>query len=113
MVTVAVAHTGVLGAERGPGAGSGGAALCLRGARHPSALRILCALLAAPPAGRPRPRPGKHRPLLYDLPTLSPSLFPDPHPFHFRLASPTQPEPTLSQMNPAGSDPKAVVAPPT
>lgn len=82
MVAVAVAHAGVLGAERGSGAGSGGAALCLWGAGHPSALRILCPILAAPPAGGPGPGPGEHRLLLYDQHALSPQPLPRPPPFH-------------------------------
>jgi len=64
VVAVAVAHPGLLGAERGAGAGGGGAALRLRGARHPPALRALHPLLAAPPASGPRPRPGKPRPVV-------------------------------------------------
>lgn len=51
MDAVAVAHIGLLGTECGAGAGCGGAALCLRGARHSPPLRALHPLLAAPPAG--------------------------------------------------------------
>lgn len=80
---MAVAHAGLLGTERGAGAGRGGAALRLWGARHSPSLRALHPLLAAPPAGRPRPRPGMshgarcplpHLPCPLTLPTLTVSL---------------------------------------
>ncbi|KFP04790.1 Sterol regulatory element-binding protein 2, partial [Calypte anna] len=57
VVAVAVAHPGLLGAEHRAGAGGGGAALRLRGARHPPPLRALHSLLETPPPGRPRPPP--------------------------------------------------------
>lgn len=109
VVAVAVAHAGLLGAERGTGAGGGGAALRLRGARHTAPLRGLCPLLAPPPAGRPGPGPGKRH--LHDVtcpthpghapldPTCPSTCF-RVSPAHFTVPPFHQPCPKLSLSGP-------------
>lgn len=103
VVAVAVAHTGLLGAERGAGAGGGGAALRLWGARHTAPLRGLRPLLAPPPAGRPGPGPGKRH--LHDVTCPT-------HPGHAHLIPPVW-APALGLASPISQYPPFPSARPT